>query len=233
MTAATSPNMLCLAYFRRNPDIGAAEIGSARTEILADLAEIDRFDILDGTARPAAFTMPGEMELTSPDAPELPYDGAIVLQGPDSAVRKALGGRLASLMAVLHPYRVSEKVIFDKPAEAGSPDQAIRFLLSVKWFEDLPESAVRRSWQVHEALAERVHVGSNRYVQWWVHESLDPGAPELGGIVEMGFPDEKALVTGFFDSERGEMEIVQDSAHFIAGGHPRVFVTPNPYRRTR
>ncbi|MDF3306430.1 hypothetical protein P3H15_15475 [Rhodococcus sp. T2V] len=233
MPATDNDAVLCLAYFHAAPDTGFSgpELLSLRPQLLDETPELDRFDVLSGTARPAAFTMPEEMELTSDDVPESPYDGAFVLGGTREAVAKALDGRIRPALGTVHAYRVAEKVIFDKPLAQGSADDAITFLLSVKWFDDLPESAVRRSWHAHEPLAERVHVGSNRYVQWWIFESFENEAPAIGGIVEMGFPDEESLVTGFFDSPRGELEIVQDSAHFISGGHPRVFVTEHRLHR--
>ncbi|GAA3704733.1 hypothetical protein GCM10023081_46290 [Arthrobacter ginkgonis] len=228
----SAENVLCLAYFHADPESGLDGqdlVGLAPT-LLGGVPGLDRFDVLAGTSRPAAFAMPEEMELKSGDSPATPYDGAVVVGGSPAAVSEILDEHLRHRLGRLHAYRVEEKVIFDKRSPHDGNAEAIKFLLSVQWFADLPASAVRRSWQVHEPLAERVHVGSDRYVQWWVHESLDEGAPAVGGIVEMGFPNEEALVKGFFDSPRGETEIVQDSAHFIAGGHPRVFVKEHRFR---
>ncbi|MFJ4268638.1 hypothetical protein ACIPY1_18945 [Paenarthrobacter nicotinovorans] len=193
-------------------------------KLLDQESGLDRFDVFAGTGRPASFTMPEEMELRSEDTPERPYDGAIALGGNPETVQEVLG-KLRTDLDTVHAYRVEEKVIFDRTVEGFGSGSPITFLLNMKWFPDAPESVIRRSWRVHEPLAAKVHVGSDRYVQWWVNESLDEGAPVVNAVVEMRYPTEKALVDGFFDSPRGADEIVQDSAHFVAGGHPRVFVT--------
>ncbi|MFJ8604997.1 hypothetical protein ACIREM_41105 [Streptomyces shenzhenensis] len=186
--------------------------------------QLTRLDIQLAQPRPAGFNMPADMELTSDDAPSTPYDGVLVLDGSDAAVRKVLDGEFADRTSTRHTYRVTEKVIFDKGVRRGLPTPGVKFLLSLKFHSDMPESAIRRSWHAHEPLAERVHVGSDRYVQWWVDAAVTAEAPAIEGVVEMNFPTEDDLVHRFFDSERGELEIVQDSAHFIAGGHPRVYL---------
>lgn len=237
MTNATETKateaLLCLAYFHAGADagLGGRNLVDLAPQLLGEVDGLERFEVLVGKPRPRAFTMPAEMELRSADTPATPYDGAVVVGGTKDAVEQVLEGKLRPLLDSLHAYRVDEKVIFNK-ADTPNTSEPVTFLLSIQWFSDLPETAVHRSWRAHEPLAERVHVGSNRYVQWWVYESFDEDAPAVGGVVEMGFPDIDSLVNGFFDSPRGELDIVQDSAHFIAGGHPRVFVEEHRFTRS-
>jgi hypothetical protein len=95
--------------------------------------------------------------------------------------------------------------------------------------EDLPESAVRRSWDRHAPLAVDVPEGASRYVQWWVEEQLSRDAPKIGGVAELHFATKAALAQRFFDSPRGMKEIAHDIGHFVAGGPPRLFARDYVY----
>jgi hypothetical protein len=176
-----------------------------------------------GTPPPADFSLPPAMRLdASNSVPWPPYDAAILRGGIDPMA--AIPAGLDEWVDLDHAYRVTRKVIKDDGAIAdGSPSTGIKYLRGLIFHEDLPESAVRRSWARHAPLAVEVHVGASRYVQWWVDEHLSRDAPKIGGIAELHFATERALAEGFFDSPRGMKEIVQDTGHFIAGGPPRLF----------
>jgi hypothetical protein len=88
---------------------------------------------------------------------------------------------------------------------------------------DMPDSAVRRSWANHAKLAVKVHVGAERYRQHWIEERLTADGPHYRGASELHFASRQELIEGYFDSQRGREEIVQDIAHFIAGRPPRIF----------
>lgn len=227
----TKQTLTLLAFFHLSESDSSEfmKLGEFAETTIGSMKGISRFDMEQAVAKPERFDMPAKMELTTPDAPQTPYHGAVILEGTPGAVWSC-AETLAGMTKTFHAYRVTEKPIFDKGVEPARPTKGARFLLALTFHDDLPESAIRRSWRVHEPLAEVVHIGSNRYVQWWVDEKITPEAPRIDGIVEMHFPTEADLVDGFFDSERGRMEIVQDSAHFISGGHPRVYLKQFAYR---
>lgn len=132
--------------------------------------------------------------------------------------------QLPSSVTTLHAYIVESRLVFDR-GESGSPGSSITLLGRLMFHADLPDSAARRSWTLHAKLAERVHVGADRYIQNWVTRALTPDSPPARGMPEMRFPDERALVERFFDSDRGRDEILQDTAHFVASG-PRLYLRP-------
>lgn len=122
-------------------------------------------------------------------------------------------------------YIVDPIVELDRQA-VRSPglSPGIKYLGLLEFHPDLPDSAARRSWQVHAPLAVDVHIGMDKYVRNWVVSSPTPGAKPARGIAELHFPSEEAIVSRFFDSERGMREIMQDTAHFVASG-ARSFVS--------
>jgi hypothetical protein len=228
--------MDCLVYLRSRPDRarGATATWLRETfgpDALATYRGLQRCDVLIGRERPSKFRFPDDMELKSDDAPTPPYDGALILAGEPSSIFAVLGGELVDHTDLRHAYSVTGTVMFDKGLVPATPTVGIKFLLSLRFFADMSPTAARRAWANHGPLARTVHIGANRYVQWWVDARLSPDAPPLGGIVELHFPTEDDLVDRFFDSPRGEMEIVQDTADFIAGGHPRVYLEEYAYRR--
>ena len=172
---------------------------------------------------PSGFVLPPAMRLdASNSVPWPPYDAAILRGDVEPAA--ALPSGLGEWADLEHTYRVTRKVIKDDGSIVdGCPSTGIKYLRGLIFHEDLPESAIRRSWARHAPLAVEVHEGASRYVQWWVEEHLSRDAPKIGGIAELHFASECALAERFFDSPRGMKEIVQDTGHFIAGGPPRLF----------
>jgi len=123
---------------------------------------------------------------------------------------------------MVHAWSVEPTVGYSR-APYGNDNEALTLVGRLMFHGDLPDSAARRSWALHAGLAERVHIGACHYVQNWVLEALVPDCPPTRGLPELRFPDEAAAVERFFDSERGRMEILQDTAHFVACG-PRLYL---------
>jgi hypothetical protein len=176
-----------------------------------------------GESSPSGLSLPPAMRLdASNSVPWPPYDAA-VLRG-DFEPAAVVPAGLDEWIDLNHAYRVTRNVIKDDGVIVdGRPSTGIKYLRGLIFHQDLPESAVRRSWARHAPLAVEVHVGASRYVQWWVDEHLSRDAPKIGGIAERHFATGQALAERFFDSPRGMKEIVQDTGHFIAGGPPRLF----------
>jgi len=176
-----------------------------------------------GRPQPDGFVLPANMRREGgASEPWPPYSAAIVTDDFELAADTTQA--ISEWIDLSHSYRVTPTVIKDDGAIAvGQPSSGIKYLRGLTFHSDLPASSVRRSWANHANLAIDVHVGASRYVQWWVDEQLTADAPRIGGVAELHFAKVENLEERFFDSPRGAKEIVQDLAHFVAGGPPRLF----------
>ena len=162
------------------------------------------------------------------------YDVIAELWSPRGAAQVSAELRLAvgHQASVYHAYAVTATEIYHRQDfRRGQPSQGVKLISRLMFHADMPDSAVRRSWGLHARLAARVHVGSARYVQNWVDQSLVEDGPPARGIPIMHFPGEQAFCEGFVDSPRGMQELLQDTAHFVAGG-PRSYTTEYIVRGT-
>jgi hypothetical protein len=178
-----------------------------------------------GRPQPEGFVLPANMRREGGiSEPWPPYNAAIVIDAFELAADTMQA--MSDWIDLAHSYRVTRTVIKDDGAvETGQPSSGIKYLRGLAFHSDLPASAIRRSWANHANLAVDVHVGASRYVQWWVDEQLTADAPRIGGVAELHFAKVEDLEERFFDSPRGAKEIVQDLAHFVAGGPPRLFAS--------
>lgn len=152
-----------------------------------------------------------------------PYDAVIDAWGPDAAgLDDTVRSLMAGVASACHVYGVEETVILDRAPGPGKPSGGIKLIGQLMFHADMPDSAVKRSWAQHAPLAVRVHVGAGRYVQNFVTHTFGEGAPPTRGIPQMHFPTRADLIERFVDSYRGMQEILQDTAHFVAGG-PRLY----------
>jgi hypothetical protein len=155
------------------------------------------------------------------------YDAIVEIWSPRSASAVAGDVRdsLADRVSVFHAYAVTETLIYHRRGfPQGQPSTGVKLIGRLMFHADMPDSAVRRSWSLHAVLAGRVHTGSARYVQNWVDEALTDPCPPTRGIPIMHFPTEREFQEQFVDSPRGMQDILQDTAHFVAGG-PRFYNT--------
>lgn len=87
---------------------------------------------------------------------------------------------LQEWVEVLHCYRITETEVLHKPdLLVGKPTPGYKLLRGLFFHEDMPDSAVQRSWERHQHLAVKVHVGLARYVRHWVDEVLTADAPAI------------------------------------------------------
>jgi hypothetical protein len=119
-------------------------------------------------------------------------------------------------------YRVTERVELDRKRNSIGRSPGIKFMSRLMFHADMPDSAARRSWDLHVKLALKVHVGACKYVRNWIEEPLTPNAPPTRGVPELHFASDADALERFFDSPRGRDEVLQDTSHFIAGG-PRLY----------
>lgn len=156
-------------------------------------------------------------------APE--YDAIVEAWGrrDQAAIAADLLAGFGARASAFHAYAVTATQLYHRREFArGQPSDGIKLIGRLMFHADLPDSAARRSWGLHAPLAARVHVGSARYVQNWVDRVLMEASPQARGIPIMHFPSEHDFFEGFADSPRGMDEIIQDTAHFVAGG-PRCY----------
>lgn len=203
------------------------DVDALAGRILADLSGTSALTILVGIDEPRELGLYRDGEDFAP-----PYD--LVVRGDfaddgalDHAVRLAGTGFDSA-----HVYAVEETVV--KNAAASRPSgrvPGIHMMHPLFFHEDLPRSALLRSWrEIHADLAVKVHVGAETYSQFLVLRQLGDG-PAYGGFSDFQFPSHEALMTGYFDSDRGRAEIRHDIRHFIRGLPPRLFATLHSYER--
>ncbi|MBJ6134953.1 hypothetical protein JAU75_19100 [Ochrobactrum sp. Q0168] len=126
-------------------------------------------------------------------------------------------------IATTEIYQVEEMVQLDRQtAIKGQRSPGMKYIGRLNFHPDLPESAARRSWDIHVPLALRVHVGMDKYVRNWIVD--DSRGRPADGIAELNFPTFEDMLKRYFDSERGREEILHDISHFIAHG-TRYFVS--------
>jgi hypothetical protein len=136
---------------------------------------------------------------------------------------------LDALVETRQAYAVTETVVWDREGAATGALPGLKYLAILDFHDDLPDSAARRSWSLHAALARRVHVGCTRYAQNWIDEALVPGIAPARGIPELYFPSESELLHRFFDSPRGREEVLHETQHFIRSG-PRLYAREHVLR---
>ncbi len=123
-----------------------------------------------------------------------------------------------------HGYRITDTEVINRtlPTRDG-PTPGLKLIRGLYLFDDLPDTAAKRMWSHHSALAVKVHVGLSRYARHWVDEVLTVGSPAIRGLSDLHFPSEEALRERYFDSPRGREEIWHDIGHFIKSGTKRFY----------
>jgi hypothetical protein len=203
----------------------ALDVDALAGRILGDPAAPQSLTILVGIDEPRELGLYRDGADFAP-----PYD--LVLRGAfadDDALDRAV--RLAGAgLDSAHVYAVEETVVKAAPRRNGRVP-GIHMMHPLFLHEDLPRSALLRSWrEIHADLAVKVHVGADSYSQFLVLRQLGEG-PAYGGFSDFQFPSHEALMTGYFDSDRGRSEIRHDIRHFIRGLPPRLFATQHRYGR--
>ncbi len=217
----------------RSSDAGSAGDGPDPAALAARIFDLCRstgsLSFLVGVDEPRELGLYREGDDFSP-----PH--ALVMKGDfdsDSAFLDATRlAQAAGSYADAACYKVEETLIKASPVR-GQQGQVpgIHMLHPLFFHDDLPRSALLRSWrEIHADLAVRIHVGAESYGQMLVVDRLGEGAP-YGGFSEFHFPSREALLSGYFESDRGRAEIRHDIRHFIRGIPPRLFATLHVYER--
>jgi len=127
------------------------------------------------------------------DAPSL--DVTVEIEGLEFDYGPLIGD-LASRTTAVHAFRVTPTVVWDREVRSAGEKPGTTYFALLRFHEDLPDSAARRSWAVHGELARHVHVGCTCYVQNWVDERLAGAGPRVQGVPQLTFPTEADLMGG-------------------------------------
>jgi hypothetical protein len=200
-------------------------------EFLAANPSLERFvvNVVDRTPTRLPYlpvTIPGK-EGNADHAPT--YDAILQIWLPSDEVFIKATKNLPDGSEANHRYAVSETVIWDREPTMVGKLPGIRYFGLIQFHDDLPESAIRRSWAHHIKLARRAHPNATQYHQNWIDRCLDLSAQPAGGISSLYFPTEQQAIEQFFDSDRGREEITHETQHFIKGG-PRFYTTEYVFR---
>ncbi len=161
------------------------------------------------------------------------FDAGFDLSTPDGAAFERLmgaqGGRLGDLCARVYGWPVTIETAKDEAAElAGNPAPGYKIMRGFFMFEDMPESARRRSWDQHVNLALKIH-GFARYRRYWMGEPVTPDTPAIAGATNLHFPREATWKQDYFSVENGAELISQDVGHFIEKGLARFFAKEHAF----
>lgn len=177
--------------------------------LIVNLVDVDPGD--------AEWVRPGEAR---PDGP--PYDALIEVGGPAEALAGAAAAikwQFGARTDRLDMYRTRPMPArVDRVRVAGQRSPGVKYIVLCRFHDDMPASAVLRSWAHHVPLALRVHVGADIYIRHWVEETLTPGSPMVEGVTELHFPTLEDMRSRWFIDEDGRRQIIQDIGHFLASG---------------
>lgn len=155
------------------------------------------------------------------------YDVTVDLICPDEGTYRRImeryGPDLLARTKADHGYRVELSVEKDDAEKLrGHPSPGYKIMRGFFSFDDLPDSAFRRSWDVHVELAKKVH-GFARYVRYFVVEPVTEGAPAIRAATSLHFATARDAVERYFRIPGGREMIAHDTRHFIDCGLARVF----------
>lgn len=162
-----------------------------------------------------------------------PFDLAIKAEyADDKAFLTNLGafGR-QSRFAAFGGFR-TEATLKKGLAQLWQPGEipGVHMLHPLHFHEDLPRSALLRSWRdIHGDLAPHAHAGANYYTQQLTLKQLSSPELDFGGFSEFHFPSMTALVERYFASDEARKSVRHDIRHFIRGVPPRMFSTAYQY----
>ena len=155
------------------------------------------------------IVMPGEAPPSWHVVLETWSDSAEALPEPQAA-------ELRSRCECIASYRVLELVEKDDGVPRGRPAPGIKLMAPWIARSDVERSEIRRHWDEHVPLANRIHVGARRYVRNWVEFPAGPAAPPYQGIAFQYFDSRKDLIERSFDRPESVQLIADDVADFIA-----------------
>ena len=166
-----------------------------------------------------------ELAVVGGVATEHDADAMITLRGAVGSAREL---ELPTGARLVGAYRVEQLVRLDyeRTWGDGEPSPGVSLICLVHRRPDLTWQAYSAHWRDnHGPLALRRQPGFWRYVQNHVLEHLTTATPDFDGIGELHFRTAQAVVDEMFDSEEGQVEIMDDTFRFMS--HERSTTLPS------
>lgn len=116
-------------------------------------------------------------------------------------------------------YAVTELPGKDSAARRGQPTSGIKLIAAWTGRDDVAPTEIRRHWDEHVPLANRIHIGCERYVRNWVTAlaiAPSPYPPAYRGVAFQYFASQQDLVERSFDKPESVQVINDDVADFLA-----------------
>jgi len=125
--------------------------------------------------------------------------------------------------------RVWAWTVEERRPRVGRLECAVTMVALMRRKPDLTADEFREHWTAqHTPLALTHHAGLHDYTQNLVLATLTPGADEIDGIAELGFPTREEFETQFYDSDDGRRVIGEDVRRFMAGPGPDTTLVAPP-----
>ena len=210
-------------------------LGSFGPLLCREAPALSRFliDVVDQTPSKLPYTPPSETGSPANLDHAPIYDAILQMWLPTEADFRAISEpwpkALIDRTTARHRYRASETTIWTRERERPGRKPGLKYLGLLEFHDDLSEHAIRRSWAHHTHLARRAHPHAETYLQNWLDESLDAGAPPARGVSELYLPPESDPFANFFASETARQEITHETMHFIRAGR-RFYTTEHVLR---
>jgi hypothetical protein len=175
-----------------------------------------------------ALDPPGERALYQNEAREGGhFDVTLDLSCPDQPAHARLmadfGAEIVRRCEANFGYEVTRSVELDDPEKLqGNPAPGYKIMRGFYVYDDLPDSAYRRSWDIHARLAKKAH-GFTRYVRYFVGKPVTAGAPPIRGATGLHFASAEDVLQRYFLIAGGSEIIAHDISHFIERGLARVY----------
>jgi hypothetical protein len=116
-------------------------------------------------------------------------------------------------------FAVDELVGKDNGFARGQPTIGVKLIAPWTGRDDVSRTEIRRHWDEHVPLANRIHIGCERYVRNWVTSLVmapTPYPPAYQGIAFQYFASQQDLVERSFDKPESVQVITDDVADFLA-----------------
>jgi hypothetical protein len=175
-----------------------------------------------------AVDPPGKLMLYKNEAREGGhFDVTLDLTCADRAAYTRLAGafglEFASRSEANFVYEVTRNVELDDAEKLkGNPAPGYKIMRGFYVYDDLSDSAYRRSWDIHAKLAKRAH-GFTRYTRYFVGKPMTEGAPQIRGATALHFASAEDVLERYFLIPNGSEAIAHDISHFIESGLARVY----------
>lgn len=116
-------------------------------------------------------------------------------------------------------YRVLEAIEKDDGVQRARPTPGIKLVAAWIGRDDVAREDLRRHWDEHVPLANRIHIGVRRYVRNWVTalaSAPTPFPPPYQGFAFQYFDSQADLIERSFDRPESVQIIADDVADFIS-----------------